>query len=59
MVTAGPSGSASAAGLVMLPPSIEPYRYSPSIARPALVPPSGLPARTCASSASATGVFFQ
>ena len=56
MVLPSPSGSASAAGLTWLPPSIAPYRCSPSIARPALVPPSGLPARTCASSAAATGV---
>ena len=41
---------------VFSPPFSSTYTYSPSIANPALVPPSGLPARTCASSASATGV---
>ena len=56
MVLSGPSGSARALGLLRLPPSIGAYRYSPSIASPALVPPSGLPARTWASSAAATGV---
>ena len=56
MVMPSPSGSAKARGLVMLPPSIAPYRYSPWTARPALVPPSGLPALTCAFSAAASGV---